>query len=71
VGLIMPMPPELLALMKRYNRLGLLLPKGDAISRAIAFEDAATRAEVTLILDEMDRVRAEIDAMIAAHRRSD
>ena len=46
----MPPPPQFTALMKRYNQLGRLLPKGDEITRAIAFEDAGTRAEVHLIL---------------------
>jgi hypothetical protein len=45
-----------------------LLPKGDEISTAIALEDPAKRAEYRLVLEEMDRVRAEIDAMIAAAR---
>ena len=39
------MPPELMRLMKRYNQLGGLLPEADEITCAIAFEDAATRAE--------------------------
>jgi hypothetical protein len=65
------MPPELSALMQRYNQLGRLLPQGDEITRAVAFENVETRAEVTLILDEMDRVRAEIDALIAAARRGE
>lgn len=68
---MMPPPPQFITLMKRYNQLGRLLPKGDEITCAIAFEDAGTRAEVTLILDEMDRVRAEIDALIAAARRGE
>jgi hypothetical protein len=71
VGVRMPPPPQFTALMKRYNQLGRLLPKGDEITCAIAFEDVATRAEVTLILDEMDRVKAQIDAMIAAARRGE
>jgi hypothetical protein len=62
------MPPELIALMQRFNQLGRLLPKGDEIARDIVFQDAAARAECCLILDEMDRVRAEIDALIAAAR---
>ena len=62
------MPPELIALMRRFNQLGGLLPKGDEISCAIAFEDAAKRAEVRLILDEMNDVKAQIDAFIAAAR---
>jgi hypothetical protein len=42
------MPPELSALMQRYNQLGRLLPQGDEITRAVAFENVETRAEVTL-----------------------
>jgi hypothetical protein len=64
----MPPPPQFSALMRRYIQLGRLLPQGDEITRAIALEDVETRAECHLILDEMDRVKAEIDAMIAAAR---
>jgi ATP-dependent Zn protease len=62
------MPPELMRLMRRFNQLGQLLPRGDSIARAIIWEDAAKRAECILVLDEMDRVGAQIDALIAAAR---
>jgi hypothetical protein len=65
---MMPPPPEFIALMRRYCELGRLLPQGDVVDRAIAFEDVGMRAEAKLILDEMHRVKAEIDAMIAAAR---
>jgi hypothetical protein len=57
------MPPELLALMKRFNQLGLLLPRDDD-----ALEDPLVRAEAELILKEMALVRAQIDSFIAAAR---
>jgi hypothetical protein len=60
------MPPELIALLQRHAELGRLLPQGDEISHAIAFEDAAKRAEIKLVIAEMERVLAEIRALIAA-----
>jgi hypothetical protein len=62
------MPPELIELMKRYCELGRLLPQGDAVDRAIAFEDVGRRAECELILAEMVAVMAEIDAFLDAAR---
>jgi hypothetical protein len=57
------MPPELRALMERFNRLGLLLPRGD---KDELMDDLRTRVTVELILAEMAQVRAEIFAFIAA-----
>jgi hypothetical protein len=48
------MPPELRALMERYN----------------ALDDLRVRTAVELILNEMAQVRAQIDAFIAAARVS-
>jgi len=59
------MPPELLAMMERYNQFGRLLPK-DADDLDLKNPDV--RAEVGVILTEMDRVRAQIDAFLAAAR---
>ena len=58
-----PGKTELLALMKRYNRIGLLLPRDKD-----ALDDLRVRTSVELILREMARVRAEIFAFIAAAR---
>ena len=57
------MPPQLLALMKRFNQLGLLLPRDDD-----ALEDPLVRTEAELILKEMALVRAQIDSFIATAR---
>ena len=59
------MPPELLAMMERYNQFDRLLPK-DADDLDLKNPDV--RAEVGVILTEMDRVRAQIDAFLAAAR---
>jgi hypothetical protein len=59
------MPAELLALMRRYNDLGLLLP------RAVDEEELAdlpARISTELILKEMEAVLAQIHAFIAAAR---
>jgi hypothetical protein len=54
---------ELLALMERYNRIGLLLPRDEH-----AIDDPHVRTSVELILAEMAQVRTEIFAFIAAVR---
>jgi hypothetical protein len=61
------MPGELLALMRRYNDLGLLLPRGDTDE---LMDDLCTRLTVELILTEMAQVQAEIFAFIGAARVS-
>jgi hypothetical protein len=48
-----PGKTELLQLMKRYNRIGLLLPRDKA-----ALEDLRVRTSLELILAEMAQVRA-------------
>jgi hypothetical protein len=63
----MSMPPELRGLMLRFIQLGGLLPQGDAIARDIALADARTRAEARLVVDEMRKVWAQIDAFIKDH----
>ena len=62
----MPMPRELKALMQRFNALGRLLPKGDEID--VAALDEQTRAAARVVIAEMEKVRAEIDAFIDAAR---
>jgi hypothetical protein len=61
------MPVELLALMRRYNDLGLLLPR--AVDEA-DLADLPARLSTQLILNEMEAVLAKIKAFIAAARVS-
>jgi hypothetical protein len=56
------MPPEFRALLERFNQLGCLLPKQDDLD----LEDQKERANVDMILTEMSRVKAQIDAYLAA-----
>jgi len=58
------MPPELMAMMQRYNQLGRLLPKVDD---DLDLANPNVRAEVGIVLAEMKRVKAEIDAFLAEH----
>lgn len=51
---------EFFAAMQRFNALGALLPKSEGLDAA----DAAGVAEAEIILAEMRKVRAEIDAMM-------
>jgi len=59
------MPAELLALMQKYNSLGLLLPR-DVDEEELA--DLPARLSTELILHEMEAVLAQIKAFIAAAR---
>jgi hypothetical protein len=54
-------------LARRLIALGSLLPSDD-IDLDAALEDPDERADVVMIVNEMQKVRAEIDAEIAAHR---
>jgi len=58
------MPPELKRLMLRYCQLGRLLPPRDDI----ADFDVGQLAGIQLVLDEMGRVKAQIDAFLTAAR---
>ena len=58
------MPPEFRALLERHARLGQLLPPLDDLD----LTDPRERAELELILSEMEQVKAEIDAFLAAAR---
>jgi hypothetical protein len=58
----MPMPPELRALILRFNRVGCLLD--DVDEDAIRAGDAAALASAKLIVVEMNKVRGEIDAFL-------
>jgi hypothetical protein len=60
-----PGKTELLALMRRYNDLGLLLPRDEH-----ALDDPRARTTVQMVLAEMAEVRREMDAFIAAARVS-
>jgi hypothetical protein len=53
---------ELRPLMERYNQMGRQLPKFDEFT-------AADVPAATVLLAEMDRVKAEIDALLEAARR--
>ena len=59
------MPPELRAMMERYNQLGRLLPKH---ADDLDLENQIAVAEAEVVLAEMNRVWAEIDAFLAAVR---
>jgi hypothetical protein len=56
----MPMPDALRELMLRFNRIGAALPDDDAIRTG----DPGVLADVKLILAEMNKVKAEIDAFL-------
>jgi hypothetical protein len=56
---------EFFAAMKRCIQLGTLLPKPESLDPA----DPATIAEAEIILAEMRKVRAELDAMMAFERK--
>jgi hypothetical protein len=58
----MPMPAELRALILKFNQVGCLLDSVD--EDAIRDGDAAALASAKLILAEMNKVRAEIDAFL-------
>src|SRR5262249_6095972 len=62
----MSMPPELRDLMQRYCQLGRLLPQP---IEDVSFEDPRERAEIALVIKEMERVKAEIDAFLDAARQ--
>jgi len=62
----MPAPPEFIALMLRFNQLGRLLPPGKE-EQTEAVADPARRAEIKIVLAEMRKVRAEIDAFLDKH----
>ena len=56
---------DFFAAMKRFNRLGTMLPKSGSLDLA----DAAGVADAEMVLAEMRKVRAEIDAMILYERK--
>ena len=61
------MPPAFRKLMERYCELGRLLPRfGDDIDIAVAVDDPAEYARLTVILREMDQVKAQINAALDA-----
>jgi hypothetical protein len=53
--------------MLRYCQLGRLLPQRDEVS-SIADLDLSGQAGIELVLNEMSRVKAEIDAFLDAAR---
>ena len=56
---------EFFAAMKRFNQLGTLLPKPESLDPA----DAAAVAEAEMVLAEMRKVQAELDAMMEYERK--
>ena len=56
---------DFFAVMKRFNQLGTLLPKPDSLDPA----DAAAVAEAEMVLAEMRKVQAELDAMMQRERK--
>jgi hypothetical protein len=56
---------EFFAAMKRFNQLGVMLPKTDSLDAA----DFAGIAEAEMILAEMKKVQAEIAAMMEYERK--
>jgi hypothetical protein len=56
---------QVLALMARFNKLGEMLPR-DANEDLVC----ARREELTLILREMKKVQAQIDALVDAENAS-
>ncbi len=59
----MPMPTELKNLILRYNQIGCLLSEEKVLSG-----DPVAIAEQRLVLAEMHKVKAEIDAFLDAAR---
>jgi hypothetical protein len=63
------MPLELKRLMLRYCQLGRLLPRlDDATSLADLDLDLSERAGIQLVLDEVARVKAQVDEFLATAR---
>jgi hypothetical protein len=56
---------EFFAAMKRFNQLGTLLPKPESLDAA----DAAGVAEAEIVLAEMRKVQAELNAMMEYERK--
>lgn len=63
----MPMPAELRDLILRFNRIGCLLSSVD--EDAIESGDAAAIANAQVIINEMNRVKAQIDSFLDLHRQ--
>jgi hypothetical protein len=68
----MGMPAEFRDLLLRFAQLGRLLPpkpedEDDVTAWHNKLRDPHERAAVQVVLDEMKRVRAEIDAYLDAH----
>jgi hypothetical protein len=63
----MPMPAELRDLILRFNRIGCLLDSVD--EDAIKDGDAAAVANAQVIINEMNKVKAEIDSFLDLHRQ--
>jgi hypothetical protein len=56
---------DFFAAMKRFNQLGTLLPKPESLDAA----DASGLAEAEMVLAEMRKVQAELNAMMEYERK--
>jgi len=61
----MPMPREFRALVERFNQLGCLLPPR-ADLETIDWDDKDTSADIQLVLAEMNSLKDQIYAYLAA-----
>jgi hypothetical protein len=64
----MPMPADFRALIERFNQLGRLLPQRADFDE-IDWDDENTSAGIQLVLTEMQNVKTQIDAYLAALRK--
>jgi hypothetical protein len=60
----MPMPAELLTLIKRFNQIGAMLPPHDDDLDAM---DERELASVDMLMTEMRRIQAQIDNFLIQH----
>jgi hypothetical protein len=61
----LPPPERFRALMARFVELGQMLPQGDEAAMTAAAEDPETRSDIMVILTEMRKVKADMDAILA------
>lgn len=61
------MPPELRRLMERFIQIAQFLPRDPEMLDLP--EDPAGRAELIIVLAEMDKIKDQIDAFLDAARR--
>ena len=61
-----PRRARLFALMERYNQIGLRLPQDEDV-----LDDAGARTDAKVLLAEMDKVKAELDALLGGALSAD